>query len=136
MNYWNSDKPNTFNQLKNSQCIPTSYMLKNMLTIQGSSQGLQLTYLTFSTLPHAFLSFNVLHKLSCLTHGPQTLLVHCFFCKVFTEHELHPHSSDLIQLMPFIKPLFTIVHRKFSTYIACINEFTIHLDGNVYERVF
>jgi len=110
LNYCKGDKSNTFDLLKNRQCFLSSYMLKNTPeTVQGSSERLQVIFLPFQPSFMLLLSFSLLHKSSCLTYGSQTLFyIAASIHYLLTMKLIHPHSYLLIQLMPFIKPLFTI----------------------------
>lgn len=110
-------------------------MLKNTTgTIQGSSERLQVIFLPFQPSFMLVLSFSLLHKASCLTCGPQTLFLHHCFYTLFNDHEIN--SPSLIFTDPAYAIYKAIIHHlvyKSSKHIyPIINDFTIHLDGDIY----
>ena len=109
LNYCNGDKSNIFDLLKNRQCFLSSYTLKNTPgTIQGSSEHLQVIFLPFQPSFMLLLSFNLLHKSSCLTYGPQTLFLHRCFYTLFTDHGIN--SPSLIFTDPAYAIYKAIIH--------------------------
>ena len=117
----------------------SSYMLKNIPgTTQGSLERLQVIFLPFQPSFLLCLSFGLLHKSSCLTYGPQTLLLHHCFYTLVTDHEIN--SPSLIFTDPAYAIYKAIIHHlvyKSSKHIyPIINGFTIHLDGYIYIYIY